>query len=63
MDTDGNGINPLSNRIIGCALTVLQTLGAASLEKSTETPCSTSYARLDSTSRNNIPRSYITMGS
>jgi GxxExxY protein len=23
MDTDGNGVNPLSRRIIGCALTVL----------------------------------------
>ncbi len=33
MDTDGNGINPLSNRITGCALTVLQTLGTGFLEK------------------------------
>ena len=33
MDTDGNGVNPLSRRIIGCALTVLHTLGTGFLEK------------------------------
>jgi GxxExxY protein len=33
MDTDGNGANPLSRRIIGCALTVLHTLGTGCLEK------------------------------
>jgi GxxExxY protein len=33
MDTDGNGANPLSRRIIGCALTVLHTLGTGFLEK------------------------------
>ena len=33
MDTEGNGANPLSRRIIGCALTVLHTLGTGFLEK------------------------------
>jgi GxxExxY protein len=33
MDTDANGANPLSKRIIGCALTVLHTLGTGFLEK------------------------------
>ena len=33
MDTDEDRINPLSNRIIGCALTVLHALGTGFLEK------------------------------
>ena len=33
MDTEGNGANSLSRRIIGCALTVLHTLGTGFLEK------------------------------
>ena len=32
MDTDGNGANPLSRRIIGCALTVRHRLGTGFLE-------------------------------
>jgi hypothetical protein len=33
MDTDEGGVNPLSKRIIGCALTVLHTLGTGFLER------------------------------
>jgi GxxExxY protein len=33
MDTDEGGVNLLSKRIIGCALTVLHTLGSGFLEK------------------------------
>jgi GxxExxY protein len=33
MDTDEGGVNLLSKRIIGCALTVLHTLGTGFLER------------------------------
>jgi GxxExxY protein len=33
MDANGNDVNPLSKRIIGCALTVANTLGSGFLEK------------------------------
>lgn len=36
MHTDENGLNNLSRRVIGCAFTVLNTLGAGFLEKTYE---------------------------
>jgi GxxExxY protein len=63
MDTGEDRVNFLSNRIIGCALTVLHTLGTGFLEKIYENALVHELRKSELACRNNIPWSFDTMAS
>ncbi len=63
MDTGEDRVNLLAKRIIGCALTVLHSLGTGFLEKVYENALVYELRKSGLASRNNIPWSFDTTGS